>query len=72
MVWTCEAMCEGSHGGRLAHCVSEPEHWSIAVGRSSTLSTWDFQEQDHKSFVASYWANEELLILQMFCREQHQ
>ena len=21
-VWACEAMCKGSHGGRLAHCVS--------------------------------------------------
>ena len=21
-VWTCEAMCKGSHGGRLAQCVS--------------------------------------------------
>ena len=21
-VWTCEATCKGSHGGRLAHCVS--------------------------------------------------
>ena len=26
-VWTCKAMCKGSHGGRLAQCVS------IAVGR---------------------------------------
>ena len=21
-VWACEATCKGSHGGRLAHCVS--------------------------------------------------
>ena len=33
MVWTCEAMCKGSHGGRLAQCLSWPEHWSIVVGR---------------------------------------
>ena len=24
---------QGSHGGRLAQCMSYPEHWSIAVDR---------------------------------------
>ena len=27
-----------------------------------TFSTWDLREQDHKSYVASYRVNEELVI----------
>ena len=33
MVWTCEAMCKGNHGGRLAQCVGQPEHWSTVADR---------------------------------------
>ena len=25
-VWTCKAMCKGSHGERLVHCESLPEY----------------------------------------------
>ena len=44
-------------------------------GRSlkiATFSTQDLQEQCHNSYVASYRANEELMILQMFSHELRQ
>ena len=28
-VWSCKATCQSSHGGSLAQCVRQPEHWSI-------------------------------------------
>ena len=33
VVWTCKAMCKGSHGERLAQCENLPQYWSSAVGR---------------------------------------
>ena len=44
----------------------------IAVGRwilATTFSTLDMREQGRKSYVASYRANEELVIPRMFSRE---
>ena len=38
----------------------------------ATFSTQDLREQGHKSYVATYQANEELVILQMFSRELRQ
>ena len=38
----------------------------------ATFSTRDLQEQCRKSYVASYRANEELVISQMFSRELRQ
>ena len=38
----------------------------------STLSTRDLQEQCRKSYVASYRANEELVISRMLSHELHQ
>ena len=35
----------------------------------ATFSPWDLQEQGHKSYVASYIANEELLIPRMLSHE---
>ena len=76
MVWTCEAMCKGSHGGRLARqCVRLARElvnrgWSMRIAHGYRLlnSGRDLQEQCHKSYVASYSyrANEELVISRMF------
>ena len=42
--------------------VNHGQSMNIAI-----FSTWDLREQGRrKSYVARYWANEELLILQMF------
>ena len=44
-------------------------------GRSmnnATFSTRDLRQQGHKSYVASYHANEEWVIPQMFSRELRQ
>ena len=38
----------------------------------ATFSNWDLREQGHKSYVASYRVNEELVIPQMFSRELRQ
>ena len=63
-VWTCEAMCKGSHGGRLAHAVCELARALVSRGqlmKIATFSTRDLQEQYNvvaKSYVASYQANE--------------
>ena len=35
----------------------------------ATFSTQDLQEQCHKSYIASYQANEELVISRMFSRK---
>ena len=73
-VWTCEATCKGSHGGRLAQCYELARalvncDWSM---KTATFSTRDLQEQCRKSYVASYWANEELVISQIFSCELRQ
>ena len=34
MVWTCEATCKGSHGGRLAQCLS---YISQSIGQSQLV-----------------------------------
>ena len=62
IVWTCEATCKGSHGGRLAQCVS------IAVGRGILLyilSQLGICENKvaNLMYVARYRANKELVIL---------
>ena len=63
MVWTCEAMCKGSHGGRLAQCELARELVNhIRLMKIATFSIRDLQEQCRKSYVASYRANEELVI----------
>ena len=75
MVWTCEATRKGSQGGRLAQCVSYVARVLVNHDRLmniATFSTWDLQEQGHKSYVASYWVNKELVILRMFSCELHQ
>ena len=38
----------------------------------ATFSTRDLQEQCHKSYVASYQANKELVISRMFSRKLRQ
>ena len=38
----------------------------------TTFSTLDVREQGRKSYLASYQANEELVIPRMFSRELHQ
>ena len=66
-----------SYGGRLAQYVSYPEQWSIAPDRGGSMNiatflTRDLQEQDHKSYVASHRANEELVVPQMLsCKLCH-
>ena len=68
-VWTCEpATSEGSHGGRLAHCVKLARAL-VNCGQSmntATFSTRDCREQDRKTYVASYRANKELVIRECF------
>ena len=43
--------------------------WSMDI---TTFSTLDLREQGHKSYVASYQVNEELVILRMFSCELRQ
>ena len=43
--------------------------WSIKI---ATFSTWDLREQYRKSYLASYRANEELVLSRMFSRELRQ
>ena len=43
--------------------------WSMNI---TAFSTWDLQEQGHKSFEASYRAIKELVVLRMFYCELHQ
>ena len=76
VVWTCEAMCKGSHGEahgeRLAHLVCELARVLIISGRSMNIaafSTRDLREQGCKSYEASYRANKELVIPPMFSHE---
>ena len=38
----------------------------------ATFLAWNLQEKGRKSYVASYWANEELVILQIFSRKLRQ
>ena len=70
MVGTSEATCKSSHGGRLAHCAARTLFNCTQSMNIATFSTRDLQEQDRKSYVASYGANKELVILQMFSRER--
>ena len=42
--------------------------WSMNI---AAFSTRDLREQDRKSYVASYRANKELVILRMFSRKLH-
>ena len=35
----------------------------------ATFSTWDFREQGRKSYEASYQANKEVVVPQMFSQE---
>ena len=43
--------------------------WSLNI---ATFSTCDLREQGHKSYVASYRANKELVIPRMFSHELRQ
>ena len=55
-IWTCKAMCKGSHRERLAQLVCALARILIITGRSMTIaafSTWDLQEQGCKSYEAS-------------------
>ena len=78
-VWTCKAMCKGSHGEahgeRLAQLVCKLARVLIISGRSmnvAAFSTQDLREQGCKSYEASYRANEELVIPPMFSHEIRQ
>ena len=56
MVWTYDATCKDSQSIGQSQSVDEFCY---------TFSTENLQEQGHKSYVASYWENEELVIPQM-------
>ena len=66
---------KGRHGERLAQLVCELARVLIISGRLMNIaafSTRDLREQGRKSCEASYQANEELVVSQMFSRELRQ
>ena len=63
MVWTCEAMCKGSHGERLAQLVCELLIISGRLMNAAAFSTQDLREQGCKSYETSYRVIEELVAL---------
>ena len=74
-VWTCEATCKGSHGESLAQLVCELARVLIISGQLMNIaafSTRDLREQGRKSYEASYRANKELVVPQMFSCKLHQ
>ena len=58
-------------GGLLSMRVSQSINHSQLM-HIATFSTQDLREQVCKSYVASYQANKELVIMQMFSRELYQ
>ena len=65
VVWTCEATCKGSHGERLAQLVCELARVLIISSRLMNIAafpTQDLREHGHKSYEASYQANEEFSV----------
>ena len=60
-VQTCKAVCNGSHGGRLAQCVSQPDNCQLLSATFSQLGIC--KKRSHILCNYSCWANEELQVI---------